>query len=123
MALTLPADFQLVACTNPCPCGLGPPMCGCSELQRARYRRRLSAPLLDRFDLRLAVRPPEAAAGLGESSAVVRERVLAAVHRQHTRYRDRSWRLNAHVPAGALAAFIPLEGDADEGIAGWHLHH
>src|SRR5689334_7284591 len=58
-AITFPADFQLVACSNPCPCGLGPPRCTCSEVQQARYRRRLSAPLLDRFDLRLDVRPPE----------------------------------------------------------------
>lgn len=117
VSLTLPADFQLVACTNPCPCGLGPPMCMCSEVQRARYRRRLSAPLLDRFDLRLAVRAPEAGSALGESSATVRERVLAAFHRQHHRYRGRSWRVNAHVPAGALSAFVDLTGDAADA---WH---
>jgi len=112
IALTFPADFQLVACTNPCPCGLGPPWCGCSAVQRARYRRRLSAPLLDRFDLRVAVRPPEPTATPGESSAAVRERVRAAVDRQVTRYRDRGWTRNAHVPAGALADLVPLRGDA-----------
>ena len=53
-SLTFPASFQLVACTNPCPCGLGEPNCRCSEPQRVRYRRRLSAPFLDRFDLRRA---------------------------------------------------------------------
>jgi magnesium chelatase family protein len=112
VSLTFPADFQLVACTNPCPCGLGPPWCACSEVQRARYRRRLSAPLLDRFDLRVTVRPPEAGALAGEPSAVVRERVRAAVARQDHRYRGRSWRRNAHVPAGALPEVIPLHGDA-----------
>jgi magnesium chelatase family protein len=112
VSLTLPADFQLIACTNPCPCGLGPPMCGCSEVQRARYRRRLSAPLVDRFDLRLAVRAPEAGAQSGESSAVVRERVRAAAARQRHRYEGRSWRNNAHIPAGALSTFVPLTGDA-----------
>ena len=115
MTLSLPADFQLVACTNPCPCGLGPPWCACSEVQRARYRRRLSAPLLDRFDLRLGVRPPEAAALAGEASSVVRDRVEAARARQRSRYRGR-W-LNAHVPAGALTACIPLGGDA---LDAWH---
>ena len=40
-SLTFPASFQLVACTNPCPCGLGAPDCRCTEMQRARYRRRL----------------------------------------------------------------------------------
>ena len=115
MTLSLPADFQLVACTNPCPCGLGPPWCACSEVQRARYRRRLSAPLLDRFDLRLGVRPPEAAATSGEPSTVVRDRVGAARARQRSRYRGRWW--NAHVPAGALSACIPLIGDA---LDAWH---
>jgi len=110
--LTFPADFQLVACTNPCPCGLGPPWCGCSEVQRARYRRRLSAPLLDRFDLRVAVRPPEPGAAPGESSAEVRDRVAIAVARQEHRYRGRAWRRNAHVPAGALTELVPLHGDA-----------
>jgi len=117
MTLSLPADFQLVACTNPCPCGLGSPWCACSELQRARYRRRLSAPLLDRFDLRLGVRPPEPSATPGESSAAVRERVDAARARQRVRYRGRSWRVNAHVPAGALLQYVPLAGDA---LDAWH---
>jgi magnesium chelatase family protein len=112
MTLSLPADFQLVACTNPCPCGLGPPWCACSEVQRTRYRRRLSAPLLDRFDLRLGVRPPEPTAVTGEASRVVRDRVEAARRRQHTRYEGRSWTLNAHVPAGALGTYVPLRGDA-----------
>lgn len=114
VSLAFPADFQLVACTNPCPCGLGPPWCGCSEVQRSRYRRRLSAPLLDRFDLRVAVRPPEPGAGAGESSAVVRERVRIAVVRQEVRYRGRPWRRNAHVPAGALTETMPLRGEAAE---------
>jgi magnesium chelatase family protein len=117
MTVSLPADFQLVACTNPCPCGLGPPWCACSELQRARYRRRLSAPLLDRFDLRLGVRPPEPSAVPGETSRAVRARVEAARARQRARYRDRSWRVNAHVPAGALLQYVPLAGDA---LDAWH---
>jgi magnesium chelatase family protein len=112
VSLVFPADFQLVACTNPCPCGRGGPTCGCSEAQRARYRRRLSAPLLDRFDLRLPVRGPEPADGPGESSAVVRERVAEAVARQEARYGDWPWRRNAHVPAGALARLVPLDADA-----------
>ena len=111
-AITFPADFQLVACSNPCPCGLGPPRCTCSDVQQTRYRRRLSAPLLDRFDLRLDVRPPEPDAQHGESSAVVRERIVAAAARQAARYRGSPWNRNAHVPAGALAAAVPLDPDA-----------
>jgi magnesium chelatase family protein len=112
LTLRFPADFLLVACTNPCPCGLGPPTCACGELERARYRRRLSAPLLDRFDLRLAVQKPEPTDERGEGSGDVRERVGAAVQRQRLRLRGTPWRRNAHVPAGALAELLPLSGDA-----------
>ena len=110
--LCLPADFLLVACTNPCPCGLGAPRCTCGDRERDRYRRRLSAPLLDRFDLRLAVRPPEATDPTGVSSEMVRERVHAAAARQHTRLGSTSWRTNAHIPASALDHLVPLGGDA-----------
>jgi magnesium chelatase family protein len=111
-SLTFPADFQLVACSNPCPCGRGGPGCGCNEAQRSRYRRRLSAPLLDRFDLRLAVTGPEPDDGPGEASVDVRTRVTAAAERQRRRYGDWPWCRNAHVAAGALARLVPLDGEA-----------
>lgn len=114
VSLTFPAEFQLVACTNPCPCGRGGPTCGCSDAQVARYRRRLSAPLLDRFDLRLPVRGPEPGDGPGEPSATVGARVAEAVERQRSRYADWPWRRNAHIPAGALTRLVPLSGTADE---------
>jgi len=117
VTLRFPADFLLVACTNPCPCGLGPPTCSCSEGDRARYRRRLSAPLLDRFDLRLAVTRPAPGDEPGEGSAVVRERVAAAVARQRVRLAATRWRRNAHIPAGALARLVPLSDDAADA---WH---
>ncbi len=112
--LRFPADFVLVACTNPCPCGLGPPRCCCGDGQRARYRRRLSAPLLDRFDLRVSVQAPEATDVVGESSTVVAGRVVAAVERQQHRLRGTRWRRNAHVPAGALQRVIPLDRPAHD---------
>ena len=113
-SLTFPASFQLVACTNPCPCGLGEPNCRCSEPQRARYRRRLSAPFLDRFDLRVRVTAPEPRDQPGESSADVAERVLAAVARQRARYADWPWAQNAYVPAGVVDRLLPLGPDADD---------
>lgn len=106
--LEFPADFLFVACCNPCPCGLGDRECRCSEPQRVRYRRRLSAPLLDRFDLRLQVRPPEPDDPPGPASPEVREQVMAAVARQQARFAGRSWRRNAQVPAGALDRVLPL---------------
>ena len=84
-----PARFQLVAAMNPCPCGwLGHPSgkCRCSPDQVARYRGRLSGPLLDRIDLMVEVPAlPEdelIAASPGEPSAAVRARVVVARERQ-----------------------------------------
>ncbi|MBE7461512.1 MAG: YifB family Mg chelatase-like AAA ATPase [Zoogloeaceae bacterium] len=78
-----PARFQLVAAMNPCPCGfLGSSRCRCTPDQVARYRAKLSGPLLDRIDLHIEV--PALAEGElqgkaeGESSAAVRARVTAA---------------------------------------------
>ena len=89
---TYPARFQLVAAMNPCPCGyLGHPAkpCRCTPESIARYRGKISSPLLDRIDLIIEV-PALSAAELtqaipGEPSAAVRERVLAARERQQRR--------------------------------------
>lgn len=84
-----PARFQLVAAMNPCPCGfLGHPSgrCRCTPEQVARYRGRLSGPLLDRIDLHIEVPAlPESEltqAGHGEDSSTVRGRVAKARERQ-----------------------------------------
>jgi magnesium chelatase family protein len=116
ITLCFPADFVLVACTNPCPCGLGVLACVCGDAARARYRRRLSAPLLDRFDLRLSVGAPEPGDLPGESSAGVRRRVDAAVARQRARLAGTPWRRNGHVPAGALDRLLPLPADAHDAL-------
>jgi magnesium chelatase family protein len=82
--VSLPARFQLVGATNPCPCGEGgaPGSCECDERSRQRYIGRLSGPLLDRFDLRVAVSRPAVGElmgeGTGEPTAVVAERVARA---------------------------------------------
>lgn len=104
-----PASFLLMAATNPCPCGFAPSLeCSCGPAAIARYRRRLSGPLLDRFDLRLVVsaaRHREVVAGdPGESSAVVAERVARA----RDRARGRGVAVNAELSAAALAEFTRL---------------
>jgi magnesium chelatase family protein len=83
-----PAQFQLVTAMNPCPCGyLGHPngKCRCTPDQVARYRSRISGPLLDRIDLQIEVPalPQEdmTRQAQGDSSATVRERVTAARER------------------------------------------
>ncbi|MGF6148146.1 Competence protein ComM [Kingella potus] len=87
-----PADFQLVAAMNPCPCGYhGHPSkpCRCTPDAVQRYRSRISGPLIDRIDLVIEVPAPNAdeliQSAAGESSAAVLQRVLAARERQIAR--------------------------------------
>jgi magnesium chelatase family protein len=105
-----PADFQLVAAENPCPCGFRLSRfrdCTCSDAAVARYRARVSGPLLDRIDLHLSVpavpwRELGELRRPGESSSVVRARVIAAREAQRKRLDGRSLRTNAEIPDGAL---------------------
>lgn len=109
-AATLPAAFLLVAATNPCPCGGGRPgECQCDDAARLRYLRRLSGPLLDRFDLRVAVERPAVddllSNGGGEPTAQVMARVMAA----RARSLDRIGMLSGDVPASQLDALAPVD--------------
>jgi magnesium chelatase family protein len=90
----LPARFQLVAAMNPCPCGYAGDRrgrCRCTGQQVARYRSKLSGPLIDRIDIHveLSALPPEhllsEQAVIAESSAVVAARVALAQERQIAR--------------------------------------
>ena len=111
LRVVLPAEVLLVAAMNPCPCGQvrGPSSCRCSDAARHRYARRVSGPLLDRFDLRLAVPRPDVAellAGVpGESSSLVAERVVAARARAAARGVPR----NAVLDGPALEGAAPLD--------------
>ena len=87
-----PARFQLVAAMNPCPCGyLGHPTQACRDTpdQIARYRSRISGPLLDRIDIQISVpaltEDELTQAGTGESSATIRARAETARARQLAR--------------------------------------
>jgi len=90
-SVRFPTEFQLVAATNPCPCGYeGDSLrsCQCPPRAIAKYQRRLSGPLVDRFDI--AVRVPrvesdEMAGPPGEPSGQVAARVAAARKRQDGR--------------------------------------
>jgi magnesium chelatase family protein len=89
-SLVFPSDFMLVSAANECPCARADGECRCSEIDRLRYARKLSGPLLDRIDLVCHVPPaaPLELVGVGsgaESSAMVRERVVAARERQARR--------------------------------------
>ncbi|MFN2566976.1 MAG: YifB family Mg chelatase-like AAA ATPase [Gemmatimonadaceae bacterium] len=117
---TYPARFSLVGAMNPCPCGNAGEStrtCVCSASDIARYRARLSGPLVDRIDMHvtLAAVPIRA---LGDStrrerSASIRERVEAARERQRRRFvGQRGVRCNAHASGRALDAAGLVEPDA-----------
>ena len=110
----LPARVLLVGAMNPCPCGEAgrPGACLCPEGLLSRYRRRLSGPLLDRFDLRVDVMRPDVGQLLdgepGEATAVVAERVKRARDRSS----HRGFRANGELTGSALEEHTPLTHDA-----------
>lgn len=107
--MTFPCRFMLAAAMNPCPCGyLGDRRrtCTCPPAQVARYRRKISGPLLDRFDLLMEVPAVDpsilASVPAGECSAGIRERVMAARQLQCSRYAGTPFRSNAALSGKAL---------------------
>ncbi|MDP3973405.1 MAG: ATP-binding protein [Candidatus Daviesbacteria bacterium] len=94
-SLNFPAQFMLMAAQNPCPCGfLGDKKrtCSCMPGQIAKYKRRVSGPLLDRIDIYLEVPSVEveklSGNFNGENSKIIRERVNKARKMQKIRYKD-----------------------------------
>ncbi|MFW6359196.1 MAG: YifB family Mg chelatase-like AAA ATPase [Chroococcales cyanobacterium] len=116
-SVEFPAQFTLVASTNPCPCGYyGDPLqnCTCSPIQRERYWAKLSGPLMDRIDLQVAVnrlKPEEMTQqSTGEESKFVRERVKIARDRAYTRFKDEpGLRSNSQMKSPHLRHFCALD--------------
>ena len=113
--LRFPSRCMLVAAMNPCPCGyLGHPTRRCVDNRDAvhRYRSRISGPLMDRIDIHVEVpaQRPEALtkATAGETTAVVRERVVAA----RARMLERQKCPNAALGPKALAKHAKLPSEA-----------
>ena len=115
-AYRFPADFMLVAASNPCPCGFYPDRsrCHCSENQVRRYLNRISRPILDRMDLiaEAGLIPYEEIAARGEkkeeSSAVIRQRVEAAWQIQKERFCGTEIRFNSRMGHRELEEFCAL---------------
>jgi magnesium chelatase family protein len=112
--VTFPARVLLVGAMNPCPCGEGGPAggCRCSPSARARYARRLSGPLLDRFDLRVEVDRPDAADLLGPVSGEPTPTVAKRVAGARRRAAARRTRVNAELPAWRLDEVAALDARA-----------
>jgi magnesium chelatase family protein len=122
--LRFPADFMLVAACNSCSCGRQEGDCTCTTVDRHRYRRRLSGPLLDRIDLVCTLHPGAGLELVGrdgrgaEPSAAVRERVVAARARQHARLAGTGVRCNAAMDAALTNAHAALPHAVAAGLEG-----
>ncbi|QYX33422.1 YifB family Mg chelatase-like AAA ATPase [Sphaerospermopsis torques-reginae] len=116
-SVVFPAQFTLVASTNPCPCGFyGDTIqpCTCSPRQREQYWAKLSGPLMDRIDLQVAVnrlKPEEITQGsTGESSKSVRERVQKARDIATNRFQsETNVKCNAQMQSRHLQTWCKLD--------------
>lgn len=112
-AVTYPAQFTLIAATNPCPCGyyqsrisIGIPtqkQCNCSELERSRYTKKISGPILDRIDMHLFLEntslhdldhsskhTSNSSLDNGNQSSEIQKKVSLARSIQYQRYSDQN---------------------------------
>ena len=117
MRAEYPAEFQLVAAMNPCPCGYqGDPSerCECPPGRIVQYRARVSGPLLDRIDLRLEVpalaqHELKADLPIGDSSAQAASKVALARERQL----HRAGKLNSRLTIHDVNLYCRLDERAD----------
>jgi magnesium chelatase family protein len=117
MRAEYPAEFQLVAAMNPCPCGyLADPSerCQCTPGRIAQYRARVSGPLLDRIDLRVevpALSPHDMSADLPPGDSTVEAAAKVALAR--TRQQRRSGKLNSRLTIQDINTHCRLDESAD----------
>ncbi len=115
-SVSFPAQFTLVASTNPCPCGYygdNIQACTCAPRQREQYWAKLSGPLMDRIDLQVAVnrlKPTEITSqSTGESTAVVRDRVQVARQIAQQRFQGTTTLCNAQMRSSELQQWCVLD--------------
>ncbi len=116
---TYPADFLLIAATNPCVCGYYQTdgVCRCSMKDVEKYRRKLHNPLTDRIDLQVKVRRVSYKS-LGEyskySSSEMFEQVKRLREKQRVRYENELFSVNSEIPAQSIEQYCVLESDAQK---------
>ena len=121
-SITYPCSFMFVASMNPCPCGYynhPTKACVCTPGQIHRYLHKISGPLLDRIDLQIEITPLSfeemSRTAPGESSAVIRERVIRARRIQEQRYSDeKGIHCNAQMNSRLLREYASLDGPCTE---------
>ncbi len=113
-SVCFPAKVLLVAAMNPCPCGEGGPpgACPCSEAARYRYIRRVSGPLIDRFDLRVPIMRPSVDELMGPCGGEPSATVAARVAQARQIARSRGVEANADIDAARLDELAPLSAAA-----------
>ncbi len=119
--ISYPAYFQLIAAVNPCPCGyLGHPTkeCKCTSREVEKYKRRISGPILDRIDLHINVPAVETEKIVGnvekgESSLVIRQKIVKARQIQSTRFGKGKIYCNAQMKNKQVKEFCDLD---EEGL-------
>jgi magnesium chelatase family protein len=115
-ALRFPANAIVVAACNRCPCARPPDRCSCTQLERGRYMRRLSGPLLDRIDLVCEVDHVPALELVGEgrtrreTSDTVRARIAHARERQLVRLDGTGALCNGDMDGRLTRREVPLDG-------------
>jgi magnesium chelatase family protein len=119
--IEFPANFQLIAAANPCPCGykLDPKKeCRCTPAEIKRYLGKISGPLLDRIDLAVTVLPvaPEELANKpeGEPSAKIRDRVLKAVEIQRKRFKNENIKFNSQMTPAHIEEYGNITKEAKD---------
>lgn len=119
-SLSFPARLILITAQNPCPCGfLGDKVhnCTCRPHEIERYRRKISGPLLDRIDIQVTVPRLEyddlKDKTEGESSAVIRSRVVKARGVQRRRFEGSGVHCNAQMNKKQLNKYCKLEPQAE----------
>lgn len=119
--VTYPAQFLLVAASNPCPCGYygdSKRACKCLPGQIARYRKRVSGPILDRIDLHVDVPSVETEKLVGKkkgkkakSSRQIQENVQAAREIQIRRFKDTKLKSNSEMGTKDVKTYCPLSSE------------
>ena len=115
-----PSDFMVVATANPCPCGAFPDRkkCTCTPVERSRYQKRISRPVLERFDMIIwaeNVRLHEMQQKT-ESSAVIKKRIIYGRKRQQERFGEEKFHYNSRVPLDRMEEFCRMDAQTSRFI-------
>ncbi|MBU1149263.1 YifB family Mg chelatase-like AAA ATPase, partial [Patescibacteria group bacterium] len=114
--ITFPAEFILIAATNPCPCGFATDPekeCVCTPSQIIKYQKRISGPLLDRIDLHVEV-PRLSFAKINdntasENSSTIRQRVVKARWKQQQRFQNQPIYTNTEMNNQLIKKYCQLD--------------